>query len=271
MLLSADAEMWAEFLRSPAIERQVKVQDYIVVRLRDNPFAQSPAWGDLDTSLLANAIEPSRVVIAPPRTCGTGGRSVGSRPGVHITANSSFLWHDQDGRIAAHHRAPVTPPVFIEAGGSVVIPLRVTSPSEPGEYRVEIRADSQPLTSKIILVEPTLAEPFRQSADGLHASLTQSATIPAQVVPGQRIPIRFDAINIGPGDVVGRMRTSGLAGIGIEARTMATLEAPVLDGRIAMMSHVFGEIRPGQGYVFTGYITAPAESGHLFTSHRHAR
>ena len=259
MLLSADAEMWAEFLRSPAIERQVKVQDYIVVRLRDNPFAQSPAWGDLDTSLRANAIEPSRVVIAPLVLAGREGAAWVPPRSSH-QRQFELLWHDQDGRIAAHHRAPVTPPVFIEAGGSVVIPLRVTSPSEPGEYRVEIRADSQPLTSKIILVEPTLAEPFRQSADGLHASLTQSATIPAQVVPGQRIPIRFDAINIGP------VTWSEDANIRLgwewyRSANDGDAGAPVLDGRIAMMSHVFGEIRPGQGYVFTGYITAPAESG----------
>ncbi|MCY4108902.1 MAG: hypothetical protein OXG11_07735, partial [Chloroflexi bacterium] len=142
-----------------------------------------------------------------------------------------------------------------------VTPLHMFTPSEPGVYIVRAVADGEQLFERAVRVEPVESVPFEGSADGMLASLTLRTPASFDAVPGERMPLHVDALNIGHKSWghEAPMRLGWRWWLIDENGT--EIEQPKYEGRVIHEGHVFYETPPGRGYAFAGQLRAPDEPG----------
>ena len=259
-LNGSDAASWEEFARGPWVVEVDRVDRHLLITLADPARPAAQRWVDLDVTLLMDVVDPSvgfngALVVRNPN------ETPWRPPGDSRVRRVRVWWIRNDGFVALNRESDVLPPPFLRPGQVHVTPMHMLTPSEPGEYIVRAATDGEQLFERAVRVEPVDSTPFEGSADAMLARLRLRTPASFDAVPGERMPLHVDALNIG------RKSWVHQAPIRLGWRWWAVdedgaeVEQPKYEGRVELFGHLYGEIPPGRGYAFAGQLEAPNEPG----------
>jgi hypothetical protein len=153
-------------------------------------------------------------------------------------------------------------PLVVGAGESAAIPLRMTTPTTPGRYTVDVALAGQGLGAERRTVEVRAAPRPPTSAEGsdrLAARyLLEDAGRPRVLAPAESLRVKLVAINTGGAVWLARPRgKKGDVALGwrwLDASGRATTPAA---GQVATRY----DVHPGQTYEFDEWVAVPTEAG----------
>ena len=256
----SDRALWEAFAGGPWVVDVGRVDRHLLITLADPARPAVDRWADLDTTLLAEVVDPA-IGFSDTLVLHNPNEAPWTPPGDSRVRRVKVQWVRADGSVALTHEPDALPPPFLRPGQVHATPMHSFTPSEPGGYVVRVAVDGEQLFERKVRVEPVETAAYEGSADAMFASLKLRTPASFLAAPGQRMPLHVDALN------TGRKSWNDEAPIRLGWRWWAIdddgaeIEQPIYEGRIPLLGHLFGEILPGRGYAFAGQLRAPDEPG----------
>ena len=256
-----DRPAWTALAEGPwAVEVQ-RVEQHLLVTLAEPGRPPSSRWTDLETTLLADVVDPAdgftgMLVIHNPNSFAW------IPPGDPRVRRAKVAWLRADGSVEAEHERDFLPPPLIGPGQTYTTPLHLFTPAAPGNYVLRASTDGELVFERNVLVTRVEPAAYQNSTRGMAAGLTLHSPASVTLAPGELAPLRVDAMNIGQkswdpaeADVRFGWRWWKINDDGSET------EQPQYEDRLLMHDHVYFDIPPGRGYAFAGRLQAPNEPG----------
>ena len=200
--------------------RRGAVAQHLLVTLDDPSKPPTHRWTDLDSTLLADVVEPAAgftgmlVIHNPTATACTP-------PGDPRVRRVRVEWVLADGSVELEHETDVLPPPFLAPGQFHVTPMHVFTPSESNNYVLRATTDDEVMFERHVLVAPVEPVAYAGSAKGMAAGLRLRTPASMTLTPRERAPLHVDAFNIGRKVGTPRRRTSASGGVGGKSMTTA--------------------------------------------------
>ena len=256
-----DRAAWETLARGPWVVDVERVAEHLLITLDDPRSPAAHRWTDLDSTLLADVVEPAAgftgmLVLHNPTT------AAWTPPGDPRVRRVRVEWVRADGSVELEHETDVLPPPFLGPGQMHVTPMHVFTPSEPNNYVLRASTDDEVMFERHVLVAPVQPVAYAGSAKGMAAGLRLRTPANMTLTPRERAPLHVDAFNIGQKywDAAEANVRFGWRWWKINDDGSET-EQPQYEDRLQMLSHVYYVIPPGRGYAFAGKMRAPDEPG----------
>ena len=156
----------------------------------------------------------------------------------------------------------VTPPLVVGGGESFAIPLRVTVPSTPGRYALDITLPGHALTAEGRIIEVRRSQPPPTSAEArdlLMAGYTlKDEAGPRAVAPADSLRVKLIALNEGRAVWLTKAR-SKKGNVVLEWRWAAAGGREI--SQAGGQAHVRYDVYPGDSYEFDEWVQPPVEPG----------
>ena len=256
-----DRAAWAAFARGGWVVDVNRVNQHLLVSLADPASPPDDSWTDLDTTLLADVVEPSAgftgmLVQRNPDT------APWIPPGDPRVRSVKLAWVRTDGSVEFEHESDMLPPPFLGPGQFHATPMHVFTPSESNNYVLRATTDDEVIFERRVLVAPVQPVAYAGSAKGMVASLTLRSPASVTLAPGESAPLQVEALNIGQ-----KSWDAAEANVRFGWRWWkinddgSEVEQPEYEGRVPLWGHIYSDIPPGRGYAFAGRLRAPDEPG----------
>ena len=256
-----DRAAWETLARGPWVVDVKRVAQHLLITLDDPASPAAHRWTDLDSTLLADVVEPAAgftgmLVIHNPTT------AAWTPPGDPRVRRVRVQWVRADGSVELEHETDVLPPPFMAPGQFHVTPMHVFTPTESNNYVLRATTDDEIMFERSVLVAPVEPVAYAGSAKGMAADLRLRTPTSMALAPGERAPLHVDAFNTGQKswDAAEANVRFGWRWWKINDDGSET-EQPQYEDRLIMLSHVYYGIPPGRGYAFAGQLRAPDEPG----------
>ena len=256
-----ERKAWETLAGGPWVVDANRADRHLLVTLADPTTAPRNRWGDLDTTILVDVVEPSAGF--------TSQLIMHNRqlrpwipPGSSRVRRMRMDWVQADDTVALVHESDVLPPPFLRPGQNHTTPIHGFTPAVPGNYVLRITADDELLFERRVLVATVDPAPDDGSAKGMLARLVLRTPASFTVMPEELVPLQVDAFNVGQktwdpatSNIRFGLRWWKVADDGSET------EQPQYESRIVMQSHIYYGVPPGRGYAFAGQLRAPDAPG----------
>lgn len=256
-----DRAAWTALAEGPWAVDARRVDKHLLITLAEPRSPPSSRWTDLDTTLLADVVDPAAGF--------TGMLVIHNRnsvawtpPGDPRVRRVKMEWVRTDGAVELEHESDFLPPPFVGPGQTYVTPIHLFTPAASGNYVLRATADGELVYERNVLVVPVEPVAYQDSARGMAARLTLRSPVSVTVSPGELAPLFVDAMNTGQKswDAAESNVRFGWRWWKINEDGTET-EQPQYEDRLLMLSHVYYGIPPGRGYAFAARLTAPREPG----------
>ena len=258
---AGDQAAWEAFARGPWVTSVHRSARRLLVMLAEPASPASSRWPELDTTVLADVVEPAAgitgmVVMRNPS-------NVAWTPPVDPRVRRVKVeWVRADGLVELEHESHILPPPFIGPGQTYTAPLHFFTPTASQNYVLRASTDGEVLFERYVLVTPVDPAAYGDSAQGMSAGLSLRSPASLNLAPGDLAPLHVDALNDGQ-----KTWDAAEANIRFGWRWWkinddgSETEQPQYEDRLHMLGHIYYAIPPGRGYSFAGRLQAPEEPG----------
>ncbi len=260
LLSDQEIRHWREFAGVRYVEKVTSSGAWQLFELREDLDEASGGWNDLEVTLLLDSAPLASGVTS---TISFANRNVAPwvpNLGSHFR-RASVKWFDGSGRQVMNFETRLLPPPFLSPDGSHSALLRLLTPPVAGDYQLRIDVDGSSVASRDIRIGLPDERRFDGTGRGFRARLKLVSQPSYEGQPSDRFALHINAFNLGP------VVWSDDANVRLGWRWFRTLpdgseeEIPQFEGRVPLLGHESGEIRPGNGYAFRGQIRTPDMPG----------
>ena len=165
-----DRAAWETLARGPWVVDVKRVAQHLLITLDDPSKPPTHRWTDLDSTLLADVVEPAAgfegmLVVHNPTT------AAWTPPGDPRVRRVRVQWVRADGSVELEHETDVLPPPFMAPGQFHVTPMHVFTPPESNNYVLRATTDDEVMFERSVLVAPVEPVAYAGSAKGMTAGL----------------------------------------------------------------------------------------------------
>ena len=253
--------VWTDMESGPLVESVLSSGNWRIIVLQKDPADAARSWTDVDVDVLLDSAPAKAGVITAFSISNLAGRPW-LPPLSSKVRRAELSWIDSVGRTEMVSQSVLLPPPFLLARGTHSTVLHVFTPGREGEYTLRLEVDGQTIVEREVQIGPVRPQPFTGTGAGLRAELRLLSPRVMNAHPGDRLQLHVDAVNSGTTvwDGEGNLRLGYRWFRKLADGTEE--ELPQFEGRILWFGHLHGgSILPGNGYSFTGTMTAPDEPG----------